>query len=100
MPGFSTAVVAGVHLTVSLTATVNLELKVGTVTEQVTVAANAIQLETESSALGGTISRSQILELPQLGSRSIYSLILLEPRVLPEGGGVNKIINGGKGKST
>lgn len=99
-PGFSTAVVAGVHLTINLTANVNLALKVGSVSERVTVEANAIQLETESSELGGTISRHQIIELPQLGSRSIYNLIALEPGVMPEGGGVNKIINGGRANTS
>lgn len=98
-PGFSTAVVSGIHLTVNLTASVNLELKVGAVSEKVTVEANAIQLETESPELGGTISRTQIIELPNLG-RNIFNLILLEPGVMPDTGGLNKIINGGRANTS
>src|ERR1035437_4096218 len=85
--GFSTEIISGVHLTVNLSTKVNLTLEVGAVTQQILVQANAIQLETDNSELGATISRQQILELPQLG-RNAYTLDLLAPGVLPVGFGV------------
>jgi hypothetical protein len=84
--GFATESVTGVHLTVNLSTRINLTLDVGAVTQQVVVQADAIQLETGNSELGNTISRQQILELPQLG-RNPYSLAVLAPGVLPETAG-------------
>jgi hypothetical protein len=85
--GFSTEILSDVHLTVNLSTNVNLTLEVGAVTQQVLVQANAIQLETDNSELGSTVSHQQILELPQLG-RNAYTLDLLAPGVLPVGFGV------------
>src|SRR6202012_292020 len=70
-----------VHLTVNLETGVDLVLKVGTVSQQVTVQANAIQLESENSELGQTYNRAQIIEIPGRGG---YNLSLLSPGVLPE----------------
>jgi len=84
--GFSNETISGVHLTVNLSTKVNLTLDVGAITQQVVIQADAIQLETDNSELGGTISRQQILELPQLG-RNPYSLAVLAPGVLPETAG-------------
>src|SRR5260370_11401955 len=81
--GFSTSIISGVHLTVNLSTSVDLKLTVGAVSQQLVVQANAIQLETENSELGGTVSRQQILELPQVG-RDAYHLALLQPVVLPD----------------
>jgi Carboxypeptidase regulatory-like domain/TonB dependent receptor len=93
--GFSISVTSGIHLTVNLSTSVDIALKVGSVTQKVTVQANAIQLETENSELGGTFNRQQILELPQLG-RNAYNLDLLSPGVLPEqSSALQAQINGG-----
>jgi hypothetical protein len=94
--GFSRSIVAGIHLTVNLTANVRLTLKPGQVNQQVTVQANTIQLETENSELGGTVNRQQIIELPQLG-RNPYNLLALQPGVLPvyNNAGIQAQINGG-----
>lgn len=94
--GFSISTVANVRITVNLSTSVNLTLKVGGVTQSVIVQANAIQLETENSELGGTASRDQIIELPQLG-RNPYNLIALQPGVLPvyNNAGIQAQINGG-----
>lgn len=91
--GFSAATEAGVHLTVNLSTTVNLTLKVGTVAQKVTVQANGIQLETENSELGQTFDRKQIIEIPGRGG---YNLDLLSPGVLPEqNSALQAQINGG-----
>ena len=94
--GFEESVVSQVHITVDLSTNVNLILKVGEVSQKITVQANAIQLETEDSELGGTVSRDQIIELPQLG-RNPYNLIALQPGVLPVyfNAGIQAQINGG-----
>lgn len=94
--GFSTTLVAGIHLTVNLTANIKVVLKPGAVSENVTVQANAIQLETETSELGGTATREQIIELPELG-RNPYNLLSLQPGVLPvyQNAGIQAEINGG-----
>jgi Carboxypeptidase regulatory-like domain/TonB dependent receptor len=91
--GFSKTVVSGVNLTVNLATNVELILKVGGVTQEVTVQANAIQLETENSELGQTFSRQQIIDLPGRGG---YNLDLLSPGVLPEqNSALQAQINGG-----
>lgn len=99
--GFSVATVSGVHMTVDLQTTVNLTLKVGNVSENVSVKANAIQLQTENSELGATIHRQQIIELPQLG-RNPYNLIALAPGVLPvyNNAGIQAEINGGQANTS
>lgn len=94
--GFSLSTVSGIHITVNLSTGINLTLKVGAISQNVTVQANAIQLETENSELGGTVSRQQIIELPQLG-RNPYNLLALQPGVLPVyfNAGIQAQINGG-----
>ena len=94
--GFSVSTVSNVHITVNLSTNVDLLLKVGAISQNITVQANAIQLETENSELGGTVSRQQIIELPQLG-RNPYNLIALQPGVLPVyfNAGIQAQINGG-----
>jgi hypothetical protein len=91
--GFSRSIVSGVNLTVNLSTNVDLTLKVGAASQQVTVQANAIQLETENSELGQTFNRQQIIEVP---GRSGYNLDLLSPGVLPEqNSALQAQINGG-----
>jgi hypothetical protein len=95
--GFKASTVSGVHLTVNLATTVNLTLAVGNVSTEITVQANAIQLETENSELGETFNRAPILDLPQMG-RNAYALDALAPAVIPEETTANPLqaeINGG-----
>ncbi len=94
---FSTSTVAGIHLTVGLSTNVNFVMLAGNVSQQVTVQANAIQLETDSSELGSTFYRDQILDLPQVGGRNAYALDFLSPGVIPEvsGSPLEAEINGG-----
>jgi len=62
--GFNTATVASVTVTVTETATVNQALQVGAVTQTVTVTSSQQMVQTESSALGSTVTGSQITALP------------------------------------
>lgn len=98
--GFDRARVSDIRLTVGLTATVNVELKTGSLQQEVTVEARAVQLEQESFSLGNTINSKQIVELPLLG-RNPYSLLQLAPGVMPKGGaGAGPIINGGRSNTS
>jgi hypothetical protein len=98
--GFDRARVSDIRLTVGLTATVNVELKTGSVQQEVTVEARAVQLEQESFSLGNTIDVKQIVELPLLG-RNPYALLQLAPGVMPKGGaGAGPIINGGRSNTS
>src|SRR6267378_6882433 len=72
----------GVQLFVSSTATVNATLTVGSATEQVTVEANALQVETSTGTVGNVVEGNQVRELP-LNGRSFAQLTQLMPGVSP-----------------
>jgi Carboxypeptidase regulatory-like domain/TonB-dependent Receptor Plug Domain/TonB dependent receptor len=82
----------------------NASLSVGTATQQVTVQADALEVQTESSENGGTITAKQVTNL-MLNGRNFQALGQLVPGVtstqsgnaLPGGGlggGTNLIVNG------
>jgi hypothetical protein len=77
---FMETVTKGVELHVSTTTTVNFQLKLGKKTEQVTVEANAVQVETNSAAVGEVVEGQQVRELP-LNGRSFAQLTQLQPGV-------------------
>ncbi len=58
-------------------------------TEMVTVAANAIHVETEAHAVSGVITRQKIQELP-LNGRSFLQLAFLEPGVTASPGSTSQ----------
>ena len=74
--GFSKVVQTGIVLQVNSDPLVEIALKVGTVNEQVSVEANASQVETRNSAVGTVIDNQRILELP-LNGRNVTDLISL-----------------------
>ncbi len=78
--GFTKTVRTGITLSASETARVDLTLKVGEVTQQVTVEANATPVATESSEVGNTVSGTQTRELP-LSTRQFIQMLTLEPGV-------------------
>jgi hypothetical protein len=79
---FKEYVSKGVQLFVSSTATVNASLAVGSTTEEMTVEANAVQVETASGAVGNVIEGREVRELP-LNGRSFAQLTQLMPGVSP-----------------
>src|SRR5256885_690970 len=79
---FKEYVSKGVQLFVSSTTTVNAVLNVGSATEQMTVEANAVQVETATGAVGNVIEGNQVCELP-LNGRSFAQLTQLMPGVSP-----------------
>jgi len=85
-PGFSTYVQTGIVLQVATNPTVNVSLKLGTVSESVQVEANAALVETQTTSVGGLIENRRIVELP-LNGRNAVELIQLTGAAIP--GGVN-----------
>jgi hypothetical protein len=84
-PGFSEALVAGINLTVGAQQTVNLVLTVGTMAQEVKVAAAAPAVDLATSTISGEVDGSTIRDLP-LNGRDWAQLATLEP-------GVNEVRN-------
>src|SRR5205823_2771595 len=80
LPGFKTEVRTGIAVTVGSDISVNFSLTVGGVSEQVQVTAEAAQVDTSSSTLGGFVNSTTIRELP-LNGRDWLQLALLQPGV-------------------
>jgi Carboxypeptidase regulatory-like domain/TonB-dependent Receptor Plug Domain len=77
---FRESVTKGVELNVSSEALINASLQLGAVTDQVTVEANAVQVETSTGAVGNVVEGNQVRELPMNG-RSFAQLTQLQPGV-------------------
>jgi len=84
-PNFKEYVSKGVELNVSSNAIVNAALQVGGVSEQVTVEASTVQVETASGAVGNVVEGSEVRELP-LNGRNFIELTQLAPGVSPIAG--------------
>jgi len=78
--GFATANVTGLMLHVNDALTVNQQLKTGNATEQVSIQADAVQLNFEDATSAGLISGQQARELV-LNNRNYEQLIQLQPGV-------------------
>ncbi len=76
LSGFQKYTRSGMVLQVNETATINVEMGVGGVTEQVSVTAESPLLETSNASRGTVIDSARIAELP-LQSRSPMALIVL-----------------------
>ena len=74
--GFNKYVQAGIVLQVNSDPAIEASLKVGQVTEQVVVEANATQVETRSSGIGEVVQTQRIVDLP-LNGRNVTDLITL-----------------------
>ena len=85
MPGFQKSVTSEFTLAVDQKMRVNVELKTGAVTETVEVRAQALSLDTDSSAIGQLVSQKQVAELP-LNGRNFMQLLLLGAGAVTVGG--------------
>ena len=63
---------------------IDISLKVGSINEQMTIAADAVQVETENTQLGDVIDSKKMLALP-LNGRSYLDLLGLQAGVAPTG---------------
>jgi hypothetical protein len=78
--GFAKGSTENVQVTVNARQRIDFALKAGALTETVTITADGVQLETESSDRGQVISKEQIVNLP-LNGRNYADLALLSPGV-------------------
>jgi outer membrane receptor protein involved in Fe transport len=81
LSGFRTTVQGGIEVVVNGTARVDLKLQVGSISEQVTVAAAAPLVETKNATLGVVIDQKKVVDLP-LNGRNFTQLGTLIPGVV------------------
>jgi len=74
--GFMTAVQSNIILQVDTNPAIDIDLKVGSVNEQVVVEAAAAMVETQSTGVGQVINQEQVVDLP-LNGRQASQLIFL-----------------------
>jgi hypothetical protein len=106
-PGFEKGVVDNIVLNVAQEARANVALKTGKVSETVEVQANAVALDTDSSAISQTVTERQVDELP-LNGRNFLNLLFIsagavqtvgEMGQMRQGEGNAISINGGRPES-
>lgn len=85
MAGFQKTKTSTFTLAVDQKVRVNIVLKPGAVTETVQVMAQALSLDTDSSAIGQLVSQKQVAELP-LNGRNFMQLLLLGAGAVTVGG--------------
>ena len=78
MTGFTSYVQNGIELQVDRSVSVPVYMKLGAVTQQVTVTADASMVTTDSATLGQLITQKEIVELP-LNGRYAQQLVFLVP---------------------
>ena len=82
-PGLQTVTISNIELLVGQRPRVDIVLRVGQVTQTVTVNAGGVQLlETQTSSVGAVIQQMQIVEIP-LNGRDFMQLMILAPAVQP-----------------
>ncbi len=96
-PGFKTTEETSIRVNAADSLVFNIRLEVGAVSEQVTVEASAIQVETTNGELSGLINGQQVTQLP-LNGRNFMQLVLSVPGVAP-GEGFSSQAKGLKGGS-
>src|SRR2546426_7699149 len=80
LAGFSEEIASGITVSVGSQVTVNLQMKLGSVNEQVVVTGVATLVDTKSSTLSGVVGEPAIRDLP-LNGRDWTQLATLEPGV-------------------
>ena len=91
--GFSKYVQSGILLQVDSDPTVDVALKVGAVTDQVTVGADAALVETHSSGIGQVVDNQRVLEMPLNGRNPIELVFLAGMSNYPGNGAINTVRN-------
>jgi hypothetical protein len=86
--GFKSYVQSGLLLKVNDAVRVDVALTIGDAQEKVTVAADAVRVETTSSQMGEVISEQKIEAVP-LNGRSYTDLLALQPGVSPVSSGLS-----------
>jgi len=87
--GFSKYVQGGIVLQVGSNPNIEVALKVGAVSEQVQVEANANLVETRNSGVSGIIDNQRVLELPLNGRQATELVFLSGMATVVNGAGLN-----------
>jgi outer membrane receptor protein involved in Fe transport len=110
-PNFKKALIKNVKIDTAAVATVNVQIEVGNVAEQVIVQADVQTVNAESGTISQTVNERQLRDLP-LNNRSVLDLAVTMPNVTGDAGsedadaftapapGFNLSINGGRPGST
>jgi hypothetical protein len=93
--GFAKYVQSGIILQVATAPTVDIGLRIGSITEQVQVEANTTLVETQTTSVGAVIESQRILELP-LNGRQATELIQLAGAAVPQGAASSRAMQGGQ----
>ncbi len=80
-PGFETNLHTGILLSVGQMAHVNATLRIGAVSQTISVAAGNPMIETASADVGSVLSRKEVSDLP-IPSRNLFNFQLLSPGVI------------------
>lgn len=83
-PGFSKTVVGDVVVSVGTRSSVDIALKIGEITETVTVEDAAPLVQTENASIGQVITSQQLTDLPS-ANRNVYSFLSLDSTVTGQG---------------
>ncbi|MBI1357844.1 MAG: hypothetical protein GC160_26200 [Acidobacteria bacterium] len=78
-PGFAVFVVRNLQLEVDQRARVDASLKVGDLTQEITVTASTATIQTDDATLSTVIDAAKIRQLPLPGNRNLFRLALLAP---------------------
>jgi hypothetical protein len=76
--GFNSTRIEQIKLEVDQTVRADVVLKLGAATEQISVSAQDVQLDSETASIGQMISEQQVSDLP-LNGRNFTSLMILQP---------------------
>jgi hypothetical protein len=91
--GFQRARLDGVKVDTASTTAANVVLETGSVSTQITVAADSVAVNTESGMTGHTVTERQIQDVP-LVNRSVLDLALTLPNVAGSAGSENPGLTG------
>ncbi len=95
LAGFKPVRRSGIHLSTGEKARVDFDLLVGSLSEQVTVTADAPMLRAETASLGTVVAHEQVVQLP-LNGRAFILLASLAPGVALPPNSLLPRINGGR----
>ena len=91
--GFNKYVQTGIVLQVSTSPTVDVTLQIGSISTQVSVEAQALQVETRTNSIGQVVDNARIMEMP-LNGRDVHQLIFLAGMAnFPGTAGLNSVRN-------
>ena len=91
--GFNKYVQTGIVLQVGTSPTVEVALQTGSISTQVSVEAQALQVETRTNSIGQVVDNARIMEMP-LNGRDVHQLIFLAGMAnFPGTAGLNSVRN-------